>query len=147
MNTLTGGEPRRLNYSPKRRYARALMYFFIAVAGVVGVKFPSGVVSEAGSSLVVFFWAVAMAFSAAVCFGGSLFDRWLGEYAGLPLLIAVLALYGVSTLQLAGADHPARYAYGFLIISYAFGLFARWRDVNQLRLANLEGIRNEQREG
>ena len=122
------------------RIARCFMYLGLAVAGIGGFVYPSDMVQSAVSTSTVFWWTGSMAISALLAFWGTARDYWLGEYAGLPLMIAVLTMYGVVTVQAATGTAPARVAYGILILSYACGLFARWLYLNKIRLANLEAV-------
>lgn len=129
------------------RVARCAMYAGLLVLGLAGLAYPSELVQDAVAAHMVYFWTTAMALSAILALWGSAHDLWIGEYVALPLMIAVLVLYGIVTLDAANEGNPARWAYGFLILTYSSGLFARWCYVNGVRRANLEGLKNEQREG
>lgn len=117
------------------RWTRAAMYFGLVLSGIFATFSPSSLVEEQVGTFVVTLWAVSMMISAAICLYGSITDRWIGEYTGIPLLAMVLALYGLSAILAAGRDSVPLFAYGLVVISFSFGLIARWRDLEAIKNA------------
>lgn len=109
-----------------RRALRALAYAMLALAGVCGfVIWPRSLGSLIGWA--TFIWAAFLVLGGFLGLVGSLWDRWLAEVAGIPLLTSALAVYGTA---LWVAEHTAvRLAIGCLMWSLAFSLLGRWRDV------------------
>jgi hypothetical protein len=118
-----------------RRLGRVLMYLSLVASGSVASVYPSQLVLYQTNGKVGLFWALCLAVSAAICLYGSATDRWIGEYTGIPLLSTTMIFYGLIALKSAGHDGytGALYAYGFLILGFAFGLIARWRDVQLIK--------------
>lgn len=119
-----------------RRMGRVLMYAGLAVSGVLATIFPSKLVSDEVTHVVATIWAVCMIVSALICLYGAVTDRWIGEYTGLPLLASVLALYGGSALAASDSESLPLLAYGILVLSFAFGLSSRWKDVSEIKKAS-----------
>lgn len=125
-----------------RRGWRIPMYAGLVVSGVFATIDPSRLVIRQVSFVVAILWAVAMIVSALICLFGALTDRWIGEYTGLPLLASVLALYGGSALLSYSAETGfVILAYGAVVISFSFGLMARWVDVKLVKKASAGGYR------
>ena len=118
-----------------RRVGRVLMYFSLVVSGCVATIYPSQLVQYQTNPTIGVFWSVCMTVSSAICLYGSVTDRWIGEYTGIPLLSTTMIFYGLIALKSAGHDgySGALFAYGFLILAFAFGLFARWRDIQLIK--------------
>lgn len=134
-----------LTASHIRRVGRSAMYAGLFLTGIVFSFTPSDVISDELAPVAVICWSAAMAATALVCFVGSVSGRWIGEYSGIPLLAATLAVYSVATLSQADEDSLARVAYAILLMSFASGLFARWRDVQRIRKVSMEGTTGERR--
>lgn len=109
------------------------MYLGLVLSGIFATIDPSRLVTEQVPPIVPVLWAVGMALSATCCLIGSLTDMWIGEYTGIPLLGAVLGLYGVSAVLAAGPGNLILTAYGCVVLSFAFGLGARWTDVRSIK--------------
>lgn len=118
---------------------RAVMYFLMSAAGVCAVLFPSDLVKDQVGSIVVASWSLGLVLSAVTCCYGALTDKWIGEYSGLPLLAAVLFLYGCSAMLGAGFNPSPLFAYGLIIIGVSSGLVARWLDVRAEKKRAEEG--------
>lgn len=131
-----------------RRTGRVLMYGSLVVSGSVATVYPSQIVLYQTRESVALFWSLSMVVSAVICLYGSVTDRWIGEYVGIPLLSTTMIFYGLIALRSAGHDGftGALFAYGFLILAFAFGLFARWRDI-QLIKKNAEEMATRKDEG
>jgi len=109
------------------------MYGGLILSGIFAAIDPSRLVTEQISALMALLWAVAMSVSAAICFYGSLTDQWIGEFTGIPLLASVLALYGGSAVLSSEDEGLVLLAYGLVVLSFAAGLIARWRDVREIK--------------
>jgi hypothetical protein len=117
----------------RRRNLRIPMYAGLVASGIFAVVDPSELVSMQVSRLVAVVWSLAMIVSAGMCLYGSVTDKWIGEYSGLPLLASVLALYGGSAMLSVEEGGFIILAYGLAMISFAFGLCARWKDVRLIK--------------
>ncbi len=127
-----------------RRIGRVLMYAGLVVAGIFNLLFPSTLVDGQVPPSTAVAWALGMTVTAFICFLGSITDRWLGEYSGLPLLIAILVLYSGSAWASVTFETMPLLAYGMFIFSFACGLFARWRDVQATKVeASLQGSQSK----
>lgn len=115
-----------------RRMGRIAMYGGLVASGTLLIFYPSQLVDSQVSHVIGLSWSISMVISSFICFVGSVTDRWIGEYAGIPLLASVIALYGISAF--AGADGSLTLvAFGLLITSFAAGLAARWQDVRAIK--------------
>lgn len=123
-----------------RRIGRVIMYFLLTGAGVMTTLYPSDIVKAQVGGNVVVAWSVAMTISAAICLYGAITDRWIGEYTALPLLGSVLGLYGFSVILASDSDSLPRFAFGLIVLSYASGLAARWKDVREIKKANYHAV-------
>lgn len=112
-----------------RRALRGLAYAMLALAGACGfVLWPRTLGSLLG--LMTFVWAAFLLVGGLLGVWGSLWDRWLGELAGIPLLVSALCVYGTA-LWVSGRTAVAG-AIGSLMWALAFSLLGRWRDVRGL---------------
>jgi len=113
---------------------RIPQYTGLVMSGTFLLIEPSTLVVEQVTRFVAVAWAVGMIFSACVCLYGAFTDKWIGEYAGLPLLASVIAFYGVSAIvSTQPGGGLVRIAFGIVLLSFASGLVARWRDVRSVR--------------
>jgi len=118
----------------RRRITRVVMYVGLFLAGLITTIYPSSLVIDQVGGVVVIFWSVSMMFSSALCAYGSFTDRWIGEYSGIPLLASVLALYGISAITSSvKIDSGPLLAYGVVVLAFASGLAARWKDVSDIK--------------
>lgn len=113
------------------------MYALLVGSGILITVEPSQLVIDQLGSTRTSIWGVFWSLGAAICFYGAFSDRWIGEYSGIPLLGSVIGLYGLSALY-GGVktDSVLLFAFGLLILGFAFGLHARWRDVQSIVRAN-----------
>jgi hypothetical protein len=120
-----------------RRVGRVIEYLCLALSGVILTIFPSDLVSEAMSKPANIFWSASLAITGISCLWGSLTDRWLGEYAGLPLLGSSIAAYAASALLGTSGLHGKGFwiliAFGLLLMAFSASLYARWRDVQAIK--------------
>lgn len=127
-----------------RRVGRILMYGGLVLSGLFLSFRPSRVVTDSVPSWVATAWALCMIVSALICFAGAMTDRWIGEFAGIPLLSSVMALYGLSALSVVWNSEPENLtllAFSLILLSFSAGLLARWRDVQSLlNLVKAPGI-------
>lgn len=122
------------------------MYVGLTLSGIFALMFKSPLISDEVGSFVYSCWAVGMMVSSGLSAWGSMTDRWLGEYVGLPLLSSVLALYGISAMLAATSRGFPILAYGLLILSCALGMLGRWRDVQAIKLHATQLGANKERE-
>lgn len=124
----------------KARVMRIFMYGALVPSGVFAFLDPSKLVTEQVSYIVANAWAVCMVVSAGICLYGAITDKWIGEFTGLPLLVAVVALYGGSSILSYNEGKFILIAYGLTMVAFACGLLARWNDVRKIRAnAAVEG--------
>jgi len=124
----------------KARTWRVAMYAGLVASGVFAFLDPSELITQQVSLLIANVWAVCMSLSSAICLYGAVTDKWIGEFTGLPLLIAVAALYGGSSILSFNGDNYIIIAYGLTMLSFSAGLGARWNDVRKIRAnAAVEG--------
>lgn len=122
----------------RRRLTRVVMYGLLTAGAAVSAMAPSQVLSDQSSALFVIVWTACFAAAAGACLIGSVLDRWIAEFVMIPLLSTTLIVFGIALGAQAWADDTWRVLpYAFLMNAYAFGLLARWRDVQALlRIAN-----------
>ena len=132
----------------KRRWGRVVMYLGLVFSGVFALSFPSQLVADQVSHAVSVSWGGFMVIGAGLCLFGAATDRWIGEYSGIPLLASSVAMYGGSALVSAkDLESYPLLAYGLVLISFAAGLVARWRDVQDIKTHAEELGREDKREG
>lgn len=115
---------------PPRRRWRVAGYILMGGAGLVALLNAHATTVAASTGWLAYVWAAWLLLGGAMAAVGSATDRWLGEYAGLPLLIASLASYA-SVLLLSG--HLGALAGSLLLAGFASKLVARWQDVATVR--------------
>lgn len=124
-------------YVPRRRYAYALAYLLMACAGVAAAYWPAPSVRTAtggGISPQLYVWDAFLLVGGLASGFGAVTDRWVGEYIGLPLLVAVFGVYGVSAFFTAlASESPASIAGGMALSSIALLFIGRWRDLGMIR--------------
>ncbi len=122
------------NLMTKRRHERTAMYAGLVLSGVFTALYPSTVVTDQVGTVVTYFWSAAMISSAVTCTYGSFTDKWIGEFSGIPLLAAVLAFYsGALFLSIRENGNLLVVAFAFILLSFSFGLIARWQDVRSVK--------------
>lgn len=117
----------------RRRPLWIVGYSLMALAGVASIAFPAPAVraaTSATSGMLVYVWAATLAVAGLSSAVGRAADRWLGEYAGLPALAVVFAVY---SLAAAATGRPVAIAGASLFGSIAVLLLARWHDVALIR--------------
>lgn len=129
------------------RWWRGLMYVCFTASGVFASVAPSRLVTEEVGSTVALCWALCMIVSSLICLYGPVTDRWIGEYAGIPLLAAVVALYGLSAIFDVDWGNVETYilvAYGLTVCGLSAGLSARWLDVRAIKNAGSSAYLEEE---
>lgn len=114
----------------RRRISRVLMYLLLFIGSIFSIIAPSVVLLEQSSTSLSRAWSMAFAVASLSCLIGSFFDRWVVEYTMIPLLFSTLIIFGVALLANSfstGTGLTVPYACFFA--AFAFGFFARWRDV------------------
>lgn len=125
------------------RGLRGLMYLGLIFSGIFITLDPSELVARQVSDTVAYFWSISMALSALICACGAITDRWIGEFTGLPLLISVLAFYGISAILAYNVSGFLVVGYGLTMIAFALGLIGRYRDVRKIRVQASRGTEGE----
>lgn len=114
---------------PPPRPARLIAYVLFGLAGLAAVLWPAPSV-QAASGWLVYVWAAWLLTGGAMSAVGTFTDRWIGEYAGLPLLFAAFAVYAL----VVATNGRLTSAAGALVLGgIAAKLAARWQDVNAVR--------------
>ena len=119
-----------------QRFWRGVKYALLVASGIFAAIAPSKLVTEEVGSSIALVWAIAMSISSAVCFYSPLTDKWIGEFTGIPLLAAVIALYGFSAIADANDQGLILMAYGLTVLAFACSLSARWLDVLAIKNAH-----------
>lgn len=128
----------------RQRYWRVPMYLTLVMSGVFVTLDPSELVAQQAEHYITLAWAWGMIFSSLICLYGAFTDRWIGEYAGLPLLATVLFIYGLVAMLAANFDNLILMGIGGVMVAFAFGLGARWLDVRLVMLsARCEDLKRE----
>lgn len=115
--------------TPPPRPARLIAYSLFGLAGLAAVLWPAPSV-QAASGWLVYVWAAWLMVGGLVSAAGTVTDRWIGEYAGLPLLFASFAVYA---LVVATSGKLSSIAGACALAAIAFKLVARWQDVSAVR--------------
>jgi hypothetical protein len=116
-----------------KRMERAVGYACITVAGVFLTIAPSEIVGANVSHWVELLWSISMIVSGACCFYGSFTDKWIGEYAGAPLLLSVVFLYSGAAIKSSWGESLTIFAFGLFFAAYGWSLWGRWKDVRAIR--------------
>jgi hypothetical protein len=112
------------------------MYAFLVASGVILWIWPTSIVEDRVGHVWGVIWAIDLTLSAVACLVGSFYDRWIGEYGFLPMLYAVLILYGLSAvIQAFETSSKPLLAFGLIILSFSSGLIARWQDVKDIKMS------------
>jgi hypothetical protein len=121
------------------RILRSIMYSALVLSGIFATLAPASLIVDQTSKEIAIAWSVLMIISSGICLFGSLTDRWIGEYTGLPLLVSVLVFYSVVAILSYNTGGYIVVAYGLAFIAFAFGLIERWNDVRKIRLSATRG--------
>lgn len=115
--------------TPPPRPARLVAYALFGLAGLAAVLWPAPSVQSA-SGWLVYVWAAWLLVGGLTSALGTITDRWIGEYAGLPLLVAA---FGVYTVVIGASGRLSSLAGAFVLGGIAAKLAARWQDVQAVR--------------
>ena len=116
-----------------RRISRVVMYFLLTFGSIFSFFAPSAILLAQSSPTLTRVWSALFAIAALSCFIGSLMDRWVIEYVMIPLLASILIVFGIALFTSALAnDNGLTIPYAMFFGAFAFGLFARWKDVQAL---------------
>ena len=118
--------PRRKYPTAARRLLRGTGYLMLAVAGGGGF-FVYSEALNATIGVMTFAWAAFLLLGGGLGVYSAVSDRWIGELAGIPLLCSALMVYGFALLIIVPST--AGIIIAALMLSLAFLLLARWRDV------------------
>jgi hypothetical protein len=124
-----------LRSPPVTRAGQILAYLLFVVAGLAALVWkipPVGV--PGGARVVSAIWVTFLLIGGITSAVGRISARWPGEYVGLPLIGAAVAMYAVAKL----ADTVRTDAYAYITVCVVLttipGLIAsRWAEVNQVR--------------
>jgi hypothetical protein len=104
-------------------------YGLFGLAGAAAIVWPAPSV-ESATGWLVYVWAAWLAIGGTLAGAGAVTDRWLGEYAGLPLLSSAFGVYAV---VIASNGRLSSAAGALALAAIAAVLFARWQDIGVLR--------------
>lgn len=110
-----------------RRALRIWMYGMLGVAGVAGLYVQSPTLANA-LGIMTYAWAIFLILGGLCGLVACITDRWIFEFAGLPLLVSALTVYGLALVFFPPLT-SAKIAIGALMLSSAAGLATRWRDL------------------
>lgn len=121
---------------PKRGWLVAA-YVLCALAGAASLLWQSPTVAAAGNWVLV--WAALLIVGGAASAYGVACGHWLGEWCGLPPLIAVWLVYGLTNGWLiVSRDDLARTSASLALMAIACFMFWRWQIVARERQAALQ---------
>lgn len=126
-----------------RQWFYAASYGAMATAGVCSLVWPAPAVSRVtnGAAALITVWAAMLIAGGLFGLAGAVSRRWLGEFAGLPLLIAVFLVYGIGAFA---NGVPASRAGAFALTAIGSLFAARWLEVNGIRrTAVADGRKND----
>lgn len=120
-----------------KRALRIPKYSFLCAAGFILLTDPSNIVVDQVSRPVSIAWALCMSLAALICLWGTVTDKWIGEFTGLPLLGGVLAFYGFAGL-LSGRERDSLtvIAFGLIVLAFGLGAIARWSELIEVKNAH-----------
>lgn len=116
----------------QRRLLRSVGYSMLVVAGSCGYFLYQGALTALLGAM-TFAWATFLVIGGAAAVWAVVTDKWLGELAGIPLLVAALTVYGLALFIVAPT--PVGIAIGALMLSLTSFLLARFRDLRVLSKA------------
>jgi hypothetical protein len=124
------------------RLSRAMKYTLLFAAAVISFISPSSIVLGGVGSVVAIIWSLSLGLGSAISLWGTLGKNWVGEFVGLPAIIAPLLLYGI-LLIIGGGGGDAftlvRLFVGMIFVGFSFSTLARRSDVKfQKMLADYE---------
>lgn len=129
--------------SRPRRVTRVLGYGLMAAGGMAAIAWPAPSVRSAiTGSVLLYMWAGFLAGGGLFCTIGSALDRWIGEYAGLPLLVVTFLIFGLSA---ATTGRLSSIAGACVLTAIAALLAARWRDVSTVRREAARYVEHDRR--
>lgn len=120
-----------------------MAYILFALAGSAAIVWPAPTVAAATGWL-VYVWATWLAVGGMAAAIGAVTDRWIGEYAGLPLLFTA---FGVYALVVASSGRLTSLAGAFALGAIAAKLIARWQDTGEVRREATARARQQQAGG
>lgn len=131
----------RANHGNVFRIARGVKYGAFSIAAVVSLFYPSAVISATFESLYsfVYIWSGLLLVGSLSSLAGILTKTWVGEYVGLPGVIACLALYSIGAFADSSNFSGQRLFLGLIFVGFAASSYARRQDVAfQKRVADYE---------
>lgn len=117
------------------RWVRSTTYLIFIGAGLVSLAAPSRVLeAELGHSWTLA-WGIYLAAGGVLCLAGSATDRWLGEFAGLPLIGSAIFVYAAIILSTV-TEATWRLPPGLILMAFDVLLLDRWLDVRAISIAS-----------
>lgn len=109
------------------RVLRPLAYFCFGLAGVL-LWFSPILLAVLGTLAIIM--SVFLAGGGMLAFYGSVTDRWIGEFIGLPLLVAAFIVFGLIQFFFTLPETPYIASANLgLMLGVASILASRWREV------------------
>lgn len=144
---LTKRDEAILRYLGVRRWSRVCAYGLLSSSGAASLTFPALLVSDQVGRGTVIIDSIVVTAGAALCFIGSLADRWIIEYVILPLLVIALFVFGAAAIFASHEIHDnSLIAVGLMLMAFGSGFLARWQDVRAISKVRRAEIRyNENR--
>jgi len=135
---MTAGEVRNvLDSHRRRRPLRVLAYVLLAAGSGVLLVDPTR--SLEGQDIAIrFVWSGFLLVGTLAAIYGSFFDRIMGEFVGIPLLLTALVAF---VIVLAAAHSTGSIAIGCIIASLVVVLLSRWLDLWRLLGASIRAER------
>jgi hypothetical protein len=116
------------------KWMRTVAYLLMATSGVLLLMSPflTIIYSRTADTMAGF-----LVVGGTLSFIGSAFERWWGEYMGIPLLASSFMVFALISSAAAWDTVPLIAASNFcMLMSVALGLLSRWRDARAIyRLA------------
>ncbi len=112
-----------------RRALLVAAYVMLAACGAASMVWPSPSVEASGRTW-AFVWSAMLVVGGVPAALGAARNRWVGEWVGLPPLVAVWAVYGIAAAAMGlRTGTPARIAPALALLAVAAVLFWRWQNV------------------
>ena len=107
---------------------RLLVYVAILFAGVFTIRATSTLVQGALGDRGLLVWSAFLIIGSLSSISGKIFNNWLGELVGLPMLWTAIGLYGWIFYS-TGSNMTNHVALSCLFMALALTLFSRWQSV------------------
>src|SRR5215207_8492818 len=133
------------------RLSRAMKYSLLLAAAIISGFAPSAIVLGGVGSFAAVAWSLSLGLGSLISLWGTLGKNWVGEYVGLPAIIAPLLLFGILLIIGGGGGQAftlVRLFVGMIFVGFSFSTLARRSDVKfQKMLADYENRKKSGRFG